>query len=266
MSEKKLNIILFFNCQGQAIISLLKRKLDANYKHLVNYIHIDSGARNLPVKDLENADIVIFQFVNKKHGICSTDPTSEKNILKFLKKDCIRIGVPNPYQTAFWPILDKNNGLEIIRELKKNNTLDDIINMYKNNEIDFKLQERFDNCEKHTRDLELYYLNNISLENYDVIEITPFIRENYKKYKLFCGHCHPSAYIYAFITNEIIDIINTKKNMKIIKIDIFNRNYNSFSGPKNKGWWLHNSKYVKKELNLEWMDELNESHYINSIK
>jgi hypothetical protein len=137
--------------------------------------------------------------------------------------------------------------------------LNDIFKLYDNNKLNFKLKERFNNCEKHTQDIEKYYLENTELP---VIPITKFIRNNYKKYRLFISAFHPSIYIYLYTTNEIIKIINKMTNQDIkIYDNIFNYKYDSYDLPCDNESWS-NSIYIKNELDVEWIDNI--QHYYNT--
>ena len=79
-----MHIVGYSNCQFIGIHQFLKRKLNATYTHLANYKYIKNKDK-LPVDLLRSADVFIFQFTNKQHGIYSTDPTSELNVFSFLR-------------------------------------------------------------------------------------------------------------------------------------------------------------------------------------
>jgi len=243
---------------------LFRKKIKGNYHHIQNYQLIDNKIPP-PTEILNIADIFIFQFTNEIHGIYSTNPNSDKNIFNYLKKDCIKIGIPSIFNSSFWPVIpyggQNKDGHNIVLDLKKF-SLNEIFNLYDNNLIDFKLKERFDNCQKHTKDIENYYLTNTTL---DIIEITDFIQEYYKKYKLFITHNHPSSYIFIYISNKIIDIINKYKNIKIEYYDnIFN--YSLIQWVEGGDW--PDSQYIKKELDVNYINHTDENKiklYIKDI-
>ena len=266
-----MNIIFYSNCQSIGLKYFLENKFPSNYVRLENFKFFENNLP-LPINILKNADIFIFQFTNKSHGIYSTDPTSELNIFKYLKPSCIKIGFPSIFQNSFWPLFSgfehKSNsaGLDIIKELKKNYSLDEILNKYDNNEINFNLKKRFNECESYTKNLEQFYILNSNYYNYNVIEITPFIRNNYKKYKLFLSHCHPTTYVYVYITNKIIEILNNKLNLNLELYNIFNREYIIDIIPGIDPYTFQDSKYIIQELNVEYINNTNENYFKNIIK
>ena len=250
-----MNIVIYSNCQADAIITLLKKKIKGTYHHIENFKYLNNS-KNLPFEKLKKADLFIFQFTKKEHGICSTDINSEENIFNYLKKECLKIGIPSMYQSAFWPILpsyDSPCGHEIIKEFKKKKySFEKIYEFYDIKQINFKLKERFNKCEKHTKDIETYYLENTNLT---IIPITPFIRNNYKKYKLFLTNNHPSIYIFFYIVNEIIKIINKKNNKNIKNFEnIFNNKSNKYIEHLEGYYWV-DSYYIIKELDVEYIKE-----------
>ena len=274
--EDTINIVIYSNCQGNAIKALLNEKLLCNYYQISNYQYFNKP-NNLPFEILKSADIFIFQFTNKSHGICSTDPNSDNNIFSFLKKDCIKIGIPSIFQSSFWPIIPNfgscTDGHEIIIELKKKKSLNEILELYDDNKIDFKINERFDKCESHTKEIEQYYLDSTSLI---IIPITDFIRNYYKNYRLFMTHCHPSIYIYLHIVNKIIKIINNKiyeKDKIQCFENIFKYEYDyrikylrpDIQRPNCPEAWC-DSKYIIKELDVKYITHTNEDIVKNHIK
>ena len=92
--------------------------------------------------------------------------------------------------------------------------------------------------------------------NLMIIPVTNFIRQNYKKYKLFFTHCHPTSYIFVHISNEIIKIINDKLFLNI-------QNYeNTFSNKLEDGCISHDrwadSNYIKNALDIEYVNDVND--------
>jgi len=249
-----MNVVVYSNCQADGIIFFLSQKIVGKYTHIPNYKYFDKP-HDLPISILKNADLFLFQFTNKKYGICSTDINADENILRFLKKGCITIGFPCIFQSSFWPVIPEfgscRDGHEIVHNYKSNNvSLSEIIHLFNNNNICFNLKQRFDACEKHTLEIENYYLEKTTLKS---IKVTDFIRENYKKYRLFMSHCHPSAYIYIYIVNNIIEYINNiqSKTIQIFE-NIFDYNFDEGVKHLRPSILWSDSQYVKKELSLEY--------------
>lgn len=263
-----MNIVIYSNCQGKVLIELLNEKLKGHYQHIHNYKYFENP-KLLPISTLNSADIFIFTFTKKNNGICCTDPNNEENIFSFLKKECIKIGIPSIFQSSFWPVIPGfgscRDGHEIIKDLKNIYSLNEILKLYDNNKLNFKLYDRFDKCEKHTKLIEEYYQNNTNLIT---IPITNFIRNNYKKYNLFLTHCHPSIYIFLYITNEIIKIINKQiYNSDTITYfeNIFSYDYDYKIKHMIGGNDWCNSKYIIKELDIKYFSNVNDNIIKNNI-
>jgi hypothetical protein len=259
-----MNICIYSNCQGLGIKFYLEKKLNANYYIIENYIYFNN-TKLLPIDILEKADILIFQFTNASHGICSTDTNSNENIFNYTKKDCIKIGIPSIFQSSFWPVIPGfgscRDGHSVIKELKDKYNLHEIYTLYDENKIDFKLKERFINCENHTKEIEEYYIKNTYLK---IIPVTNFIRQNYKNYKLFFTHCHPTSYIFIHISNEIIKIINKELLLNITNYEnIFS--YKLEDGCIDDSW--ADSKYIQNELEIKYINNnINDDITKNYIK
>jgi hypothetical protein len=261
-----MNICIYSNCQGQGIKFFLEKKINARYYIVENYSYFDNK-KMLPIDILEKADVLIFQFTNACHGICSTDTNSTENIFNYTKKDCIKIGIPSIFQSSFWPVIPGfgscRDGHDIIKELKNKYNLHEIFALYDANKIDFKLKDRFISCETHTKNIEEYYTKNTDLM---IVPVTDFIRQNYKNHKLFFTHCHPTSYIFVHISNEIIKIINSGLLLNI------KNHENIFSNKLEDGCisyecWA-DSNYIKKELEIEYLNNVNETgtkKYIEEI-
>jgi len=92
------NIVIYSNCQGKAIIDILKHHITfckdydiENFINIINY-EIIKNKEDIPIKSLEACDLFIHQPIKDKHGIYST-----QNIISYLKPECIQISFPYIY-------------------------------------------------------------------------------------------------------------------------------------------------------------------------
>jgi hypothetical protein len=261
-----MNILILSNCQGDAVLKYLEQKLPANYRKFHIYKWDGNGITDEILNFLKIIDVLIFTFLSKKFEYYSTDPNTKINIFNYINKDCIKIGFGSIFQTAFWPVIPdfsckgKDDGHNVIIELKKKYSINEILSKFDDNKINFNLQERFNKCEKHTKNIEEYYIKYPDL---NIISVTDFIRKNYKEHKLFITHNHPCSYIIIYIVNKIIEILNNKKNLNISQFD------NIFQYPAGLhvvgGNWL-DSKYIKKELCINYKIIANEKYYKDFIR
>ena len=165
------NIVYYSNCQYAGINYFLQISVPKYYNifHLENYGLIKEK-KSIPVDKLKEADIFIYQPIDKRHGIYSTDTTIENNIMSYLSPKCKTISFPYIYNSALWclippanidgyvgeyPDIDKYINREPIEQLKSQGySLSDVLRMYSNNEINFDYENRFEKCIEILRDKE----------------------------------------------------------------------------------------------------------------
>ena len=216
-----LNIVFYSNCQNKGISyfisEFLKMKgikftIDTSMQ---NYQMI-SKKTPLPQNLLSKANIFIYQPIDKKHGIYSTELSEESNIISYLNTNCLKIAFPYIYNSSTWAIVTPSPGdgitnggffsdtckyinREVIEKLKIDNlTLEDIINRYKSNKINFNYRNRLNN--------ELEILRKKE-KKCDII-ISDYIEENIFKQELFLNQGHPTTPLFVHCANQIIKILN----------------------------------------------------------
>jgi hypothetical protein len=213
--EKTITIMFYTNCQSAGIIPNIKLNIKNIIIHqILNYQHIQNNLP-LPINILNNCDIFIYQPIDKKHGIYSTDNNDNiQNIISFLPNNCLKISFPYIYNSGIWGItkdaIKNDDGTtqgnrDVIIKLKNSKSLEDIIKMYYNNEIDFKYKERFESS------IQKLEKKEIKCDIY----ISDFIKNNILKQKLFFTQSHPTPFLFKYVSRKILDII------KINYIDYF---------------------------------------------
>ena len=187
-----LNIVFWMDCRAAGLIYFLKNKIDFNaIKYEVHILggfseqkYLTETNHNLPIDDLKNADIFIYQFIDKQFLKYSTDPfIKNENILSYLSDKCIKIGLHGIYMDCFWPITPdlKKETLEIFNSIK-DKTSDYIESAYNNKELNFNLQERFNNNIEYTLLREKYWKEGfINEHNHFIISSIDFIKNNFKE-------------------------------------------------------------------------------------
>jgi len=218
MNYSDKNIVFYTNCQGGlGVKSFLCSKI--KFKS-VTYIQTFSTIwekKDLPINKLNNADIFIYQPINRKYGKYSTYNDIDHNILIHLRKNCIKISFPYIYFSCLFPLYYANTAAEIdggreydisqivnrdvIIKLRENHSPEEIIELYNRNKIDFEFKKRYDTTIKRIKDKE---------NDCDIKITHMFTLENIKKIKLMHTNNHPSNYILKYITNEILKILNLK--------------------------------------------------------
>ena len=222
------NIVYYSNCQYAGINYFLQISVPTYYNifHLENYGLIKEK-KSIPVDKLKEADIFIYQPIDKRHGIYSTDNTIENNIMSYLSPKCKTISFPYIYNSALWclippanidgyvgeyPDIDKYVNREPIQQLKSHGySLNDVLRMYSNNEINFDYENRFEKCIEILRDKE---------RKCDV-KVSDFIVKHIGSNRLFFTQNHPTTCVFVHIANQVLSILG------------YNLKYNEFAFPEN---------------------------------
>jgi len=216
------NIVIYSNCQGKAIIDILKHHITfckdydiENFINIINY-EIIKNKEDIPIKSLEACDLFIHQPIKDKHGIYST-----QNIISYLKPECIQISFPYIYNDSFWELLynPKENHInnKVVCDLKlEGYSLNEIKLMILNNCIDYNFKERFE------RNMTILREN----EENTLIKVADFIEENYRDHLLFHTYNHPTSYLLTYVAKEILKLLNYSLNeLAPSQHSIFYENY-----------------------------------------
>ena len=219
--DKIINIVFYSNCQNKGISFFIEK-----YFHMKGIkINIDCSMQNyqmiskkieLPKELLLNADIFIYQPIDKRHGIYSTCLNNKSNIISYLKEDCLKISFPYIYNSSTWAIITPSPGdgitnggffndvnkyinREAIEKMKINNhSLDSIIKLFREKKIDFNYKNRFQN--------DLTILKKKELECN--IIVSDYIEQNIYKKELFLNQGHPTTPLFIHSVNQIIKMLN----------------------------------------------------------
>jgi len=259
-----INLVFYTNCQCRGLNCFIKKHINKiETKHIENY-SIIKNKNKIPFDILKQADIFIYQPIDKKHGIYSTDTSVENNIMSYLSPNCKIISFPYIYNSSLWilvppanidgyignyPDINKYINREPIEKLKiKGYSLDEVLQMYSKGLIDFDYEKRFNKSIETLKKKE---------ELCDV-KVSEFIEKNIRKHKLFFTQNHPTTCVFIHCVNQILSILG------------YNHKFDEFSYPENicnlPGEWPHTS-YDIKYWNFEYKNNnINNSWYINHIK
>ena len=259
-------VVIYANCQGITLSSILSEIIsNCKVSHIQNYTLIVNKEK-IPYDIIKKADVFIYQPIDSKHMLYSTDTNVENNILSYLKKDTLKISFPYIYNSALWlfdpEILKKgtSNGDIIIgnyntdkncsiKKLKEQgHTIDDIINLYKKGNIDFNYKSRFENSIKILKEKEKLC----------DIKVCDFIVENISKHKLFYTQNHPTIMIFTHCINQLMPLLGFNKSYDVFKT--------TFRNPLNNGHKYLHTSYDKKFYNFEYNEQIHDDYYIPIIK
>jgi len=210
------NIVIYSNCQSKGIRFFLNLAIEGNYEEILNYEYI-RHKKELPLDVIKKADIFIYQPIDKKHGVYSTDPSVENNILSHLSPNCKTVTFPYIYNSAFWGFVPHGYGNDIvgntthnkkyintkpIEKLKREGkSIETVIQMFLDGDIDFEYQKRYDECIKILKEKE------------DVcdVKVSDFILKYTKDIRLFLTPNHPTTQVYIHCVNQIIQKLGINK-------------------------------------------------------
>lgn len=254
----KKTVVFFTNCQGEFIYNNFLQSIpffnDYDVTFIPNYIP-EKIDRNI----ISKSDIFIYQPVNNY----TVNATEKDNLILLLKPECIKICFPSVY-IDIWPFYNENGkycGGNVMLDFKSlGYTLDELLQMYNSDTFSFDLKNRFNKS--------LTYLKQ--REEYCDIKISSFINENYKKYRLFTTQMHPNGIIGSYLAKEICNHLN----VDFPNIDIFlqeeitvEKEHIGFDndGKKVDFTKLRESRYMTKELDLEYKVDDNNNYYYSLI-
>ena len=230
------NITFYGNCQIMAIKNSLSSHSDFLKKYSFSqdippvYLLTDNDFNKLK-KILKSTDIFIYQTISN-HGKYSSYSTEK--LIGLLKKDAIKICLPDVYFTGFHPgstyaftkddfataiLPPVYHDLAIMKLFMKNSSKKKTLslleseNFYSHKEIELNFKESL----KELKLRENY--NNVD------IKISDFIEENkFKGYKLFYTFNHPTDFIIKYLANKILKFIEEKEftvTKNLFELDTF---------------------------------------------
>lgn len=208
---EKMKSLFIGNCQNNGVMHFLSfsKEFTETYdiKQYPNWQLIKNNCQ-IPMNDIQNADLFIYQPLGMVHGCYSTDPSVEGSIGYYVKDSCIKIAYPYIFFSAMWPLVQKGKninvwfGEEVITKLlSENYTKSDILNLYYEGKIDWDYKNRFQNSLNILKEKEK--LTDIKVSN--------FIEKNLLDNLLFLIPHHPTSIIFFYVANEILKKIGMEE-------------------------------------------------------
>lgn len=210
MSKSK--ILFIGNCQNTGIIHFLLKSKEFSekfeIKQYANWMLIENQCE-VPMADIQSADVFVYQPLRPVHGCYSTDPTVEGSIGYYVSDNCLTISYPYIFSSAMWPIVQAGQnqnrwfGGEVIDNLvlEKGLKKDEIFELFLNNQIDWDYKNRFQKS--------VDILKN--KESITDIKLSDFIIKNYQKNLLFLIPQHPTSLVFLYVANLILEKLNIEQ-------------------------------------------------------
>ncbi len=194
------NIVFVFNCHGGVMkkqlnnCNYIKNNYDIHTIQIYHYIPQRYDKEEFPsdvINLLHNADVLIIQQLRSDRGWLNT-----KNTIKLVNEKCKVIKIPHYTFSGYWYPYDLLNDTNFEPN-------DAYVNNLFLNEKD-KVKEHLENELNHIKELD--ELSDIKM--YD------FVKNNYKKERLFFSRRYPMSAFFYPMCKEILKILNIKDIMK----------------------------------------------------
>ena len=245
---------VYSNCQGKYIYKEFLSKMSYFSEWKFTFLENFSMIKDKTTLDenlIGDFDIILYQPVDKKHGVYST---TEDGILSFLKPSCHRISFPSVF-ADIWPIYEEGGyyGGEPILKLKETKTLEEILDLFDQGKIDFQLKER--------SAMSLEYMR-MREESCTIKSISSFIKDNIQQSRLFYTQNHPTEDFFGFIAGEICDYLENLLDITLRDDIAYGESFMYING------FIEDTSYSFKELGLEYMadyDDSDQKLYITNI-
>jgi hypothetical protein len=191
----KKTIVFCMNCHGRHIINIINK-----YKHIIlndyDIIHISYASNNYLTTNIFNdediniikkADILILQYIKNNRNMLNHDYIC--NNLATTKQIYIF-----PHYTFNGYFYDENYNIKLLFDCK---TKEEIDNTIKNIIFDSK------KCLEHV-EKSFDYIKELDKLGNGCINIYQFIKDNYKKYRLFQENGHPNNLFFIEVANQLL--------------------------------------------------------------
>jgi len=216
MSKK--SCIIFGNCQGHAIKNYLEfsdfyETYDA--KSYANWELLSTYKMCIPIHDIKNADLVIYQPLSDVHDCYSTNKNNPASFFNLLQDSCTTISFPRIHNNAIFPVFHKKKNHPNIygRFTNPVSCVEELVYLYDNNLLDYDFTKRME---------ENYTISKKKEEECDV-KIIDYILQNIHKQKMFLTHDHPASCVFNQITKQICDILGV--NYKFDHVEKMDENW-----------------------------------------
>ena len=240
-----MKVVAYGSCQLARIYETYLQHCDyfkeANYSYYP-YFELARQQRDLPIEDLQSADIFFYQPMSSTYGIYSTE-NGKEGVLQYIPESAIKISIPFFYLDIY-PLhvyFDKIKCGNALEKYKTSMGSDDILQQYETFTLDFELQRRAKNSIDHIR----------KKEEWCTIHYSEFIETYYKTVKLASLWCHPTVPVYRYIMNQIYSYLQIP-----FHLDIFQEPFEFVHGESEP-----ESNYMKQELGLEYPLNINKTLY-----
>lgn len=211
------------NCQCSGLRAILEyTNFNEKYtvKQYANWQMIENHEAP-PIKDLAEADVVIYQPLSDVHGCFSTDPTNPHNMLHACKPDAQILSFPRLHNNSLWPIYKKHNqkqeyyGGDFLAyyEGQHIRTMDQFLYLFDQHIMDFRMKDRFQQNMAITQ----------KKEESTTVKVHTFILSSIQTQRLFLTQDHPTTTIFHHCVSQLLDPLDIDYHSSF-RVDELDRN------------------------------------------
>jgi hypothetical protein len=269
---------VYGNCQARVLPSVLNSS--KVFKNTFQYVDV-KAVHTLKSEELDyfidevlpELDLFIFQPVSKNYH--DNEKYSTEFLLSKLKSDAISVSFPSCYFTGYTPEikhtkliregLDKDefdyHDRNIMQYFLSTDTPepDDFVSSDHFYSEDYSLQA----VEESLKELEKRELSIFGSEKQIDIKVSKFIRDNYRKERLFHTVNHPSKPLFIYLGKAILDFLTIKDEITFFKdplehtvYPIYKSHYQNlkFEFDNSINYKIQNQDYLPQDIIKKYLD------------
>ncbi len=204
-------LIIFANCQGGTLLSMLNEHEAFKKEYSCIPIPFVQNIKSkeqikLLLDSVKKADIFIYQYVNSPN---MPNETNTHYLLNLLKKDTIKISFPSLYFNGYFPHLDSMDKITGPLRLVHDYI---IAYCYTKGFTEKETLRLINEKDLYSKKISMEFVKKSiesllkrERENDIDIRLSDYIKNNYKKEKLFNQFNHPKRIVFEFLTREILN-------------------------------------------------------------
>lgn len=255
-------LVIYSNCQCFGIAAALRRSAraaaDLHMSCYENYMLMSAGA-GLPDafrRDLELADIVLFQPLDAGHGLYATEG-GESIFAGLAPGPRQLVSFPYVFNGGLWPMYQYGRSLaghELVARWKSRESAQRIEQRYHQLDLEFNLEERFHASNEILREREKHC----------DLKAADFITTGYRDARLFLTQNHPTGRVFAHLVEQFAALTGIALNRKALAVVAEDLNPGNLPGFYPVGYFSRTELGLRFDFQEE--DKRAHGHYLDLLR